>query len=622
MTFSKTACYTWCLVYCIIALSGCKSSPDKEVISARDRKNISITAVSTDKGAYRVNELVKMTFSFNNEKTYPLTIKNIKVLVRNISMVSAPLVYERKIDTIIDLNPEQNYVRDYFDLWKIPADAATNAYGLYLQYELNETTEETGYQNFFRIIKETDLITYRIDHSTHRGLDIYALHGGMSAECTVEKAAENLKPGIAHTWFINAPGSGPEHVLATPQFLQNSVKETVDFYNRSLGRNTVFETVIIGPGLETLPYMSHALKAPVLPLHFLVSSNTAKEIQSVLDYSNKHGYVSYATLGHDYSVPFAVSWVKLLEMPEEYVRFLQQHKVKNIVFAGYAGSEGENTAKKVVNNAAMPRYSAGSLFILYPGGGSKADLNELQEKIVDFNNTPQQKDFIHIADWESGIIDEQITRFAKKAKEQAGIVNTRYITTADMIHLWDFATYISAAFIHKNKKVFTKDGGLPVKGISLNPYFVTNAFYETYNRFIPLIYWQNNPEAATISRLLSVTRSVLTAYFPEVKITDLACWINSSNNFGGITKAGKMRDIIRTKGFNSIIENDYTKDDVWDPSDGMTAPVEIRVTQLADVKISAGDLIKWNNSLQQLSLEDLDEIGKKFPEILVKKVLE
>jgi len=612
----KIACYAF--ISCIVAAIGCKDTSEKKILLATGQENACIIEASTNKGAYKVNEQVQLNCSFSNEKATDVTIKNIIVQVKNISKPSAPVVHEKKIDATINLTPKQNHLLSDVDLWQVPADAATNAYGIYVQYELDGTTGQMSYYNFFRVVTEADFTTYRIDHINHKELDIYTLHGGMSAECVVEKAVENLKPGIAHSWFLNAPGSGPEHVLATPQFLQNSVKETVDFYNRSLGENTDFETVIVGPGLEAFPYISLAFKAPVLPLHFLASSNTVKEIQSILDYSNSHGYVSYATLGHDYSVPFAVAWVKLLEMPEEYVQFLRQHRVKNIVFVGYSGDEGENTAKKAANNAVPSQYGAGSLFILYPGGGSEGDMNQLQEKIVDFSSTQQQKDFVRIADWESGIIQEQITAFTKKAKEQTGVTNTRYITTKAMIHLWDLATYVSAAFIHKNNKVFIKDGEPPVKGISLNPYFVANAFYETYIKFIPLIYWQHNTKEATISRLINVTGSALTAYFPELKVTDLTCWINSSNNFDGIENARKMKDMIQAKGFDKIIENDYTKDDIWDPSDGMTSPVETRVTQLVNNKISSGALREWNNKLQPLSLEDLDDIGRRFPEILVK----
>ncbi len=79
-----------------------------------------------------------------------------------------------------------------------------------------------------------------------------------------------------------------------------------------------------------------------------------------------------------------------------------------------------------------------------------------------------------------------------------------------------------------------------------------------------------------------------------------------------------MKNLIQSKGFDKIIENDYTKDDIWDPSDGLTSPVETRVSQLANSNVSAQALKQWSDNLQPLSLEDLDKIGKNFPEILVK----
>ena len=50
------------------------------------------------------------------------------------------------------------------------------------------------------------------------------------------------------------------------------------------------------------PYLSAAMEAPVLPLHFLVSVNSTKEISSILEYSSQAGVPCYATLGYDASM--------------------------------------------------------------------------------------------------------------------------------------------------------------------------------------------------------------------------------------------------------------------------------------------------------------------------------
>ncbi len=72
--------------------------------------------------------------------------------VKNISNASSPIVYEKKIDTTISLDAKQKYALDNIDLWKIPADAATNAYGIYLQYELDKSTQQASYMSFFRCV--------------------------------------------------------------------------------------------------------------------------------------------------------------------------------------------------------------------------------------------------------------------------------------------------------------------------------------------------------------------------------------------------------------------------------------------------------------------------------------
>jgi hypothetical protein len=597
-------------------LAVCKHIIDK------GHKNINdpFFEIVSDKGFYKPGESVRLTYNFYNAGDNLIAANYLTVEIRNISAPSAPVVIQRSLIEEMRLQPGSKLQETIEEAWQIPGDAAEAAYGIYITYEEEESSKQTKYLGFFRVASDAALTTYRIDHHQYKGIDVFALHGGMSAECVVAKAAENLKPGIAHSWYVNAPGSGPEHVLATPQFLERSVKETVEFYNKTLGKDTYFETVIIGPGLESIPYLSYALKAPFLPIHFLASANTVKEIQSVLDYSNTNGYSSYATLGHDYSVPFAVAWVKLLELPDEYLHFLQQHRVKNIIIAGYTGSDGEVTAKKVANGAMHSLYEPGSLFILHPGGGSNEDMEQLKQKIVDFSTTAQQPNFIRIADWESGILTEQSRRYVEQATKQMGIINARLITSKDMIHLWDLATYVSAAFLHKNEVAFSHINGSAVKGLSLNPYFATNAFFETWAGFIPLIYWQLNTEEHTASRAKQVTAAALDAYFPGTAFTTLDCWINSSNNFGGAGKAAALKQKLAPIGFARFIDNKYSVDDIWNEADGMNAPVETRAVQIANAGKSSPELKAWYDQLKALTIDDIDTLQKKFPVIIVSTI--
>lgn len=583
-------------------------------------KNSSITIKDgiTDKGSYTNSSRVKFSCLVINDLQSSATIKNVTLEFRDISQSNMPVVFEKELKATITLAMGEQLTLQDTAAWTIPATAPATAYGIYLRYLSPGNTIKSSYLNFFRITKPGDMTTYDITSGTYQGLNIYSLQGGLSAECDVQKAIENLGHGLSHTWFVSSPGFGPDPVLATPPFLEKAVKKTVDLYNQVLGEHTPFETVVIGPGLEVMPYISKTLKAPYLPMHFLVSCNTVKEIQSVLDYSNAHGYSSYATLGYDGSVLPAVSWVKLLKLPEEYLGFLRQHGVKNIVVTGFTGDEGENTAKRIINNAGDRLYAPGSLFILYPGGGSPADVQALSSKIADFTTTSQQPGFIHIADWESGILQEQADSFIADARNRAGVLNSRFITSSAMISLWDLATYITGAYIHKNISAFTNNGQPAVSGVSLNPYFITHAGFENHIQYLPFIYWQMNPNDVTAERMKQVLQRTASVYFPQVQISGLDCWINSSQNCGGGTAASLLKQSLITKGFTHFTENDYREDEIWYPADGMKAPVEIRAQWLADHHITSSGLKQQDDLLQPLTLSDLDDLGLQFPEIRIR----
>jgi hypothetical protein len=364
------------------------------------------------------------------------------------------------------------------------------------------------------------------------------------------------------------------------------------------------------------------MKAPVLPLHFLVSANTVKEIQSVLDYSNAKGYSSYATLGYDASVPYAVAWVKLLDIPREYIDFLIKHKVRNVILLGAtAATGGEATARKVVSTKETnpEKYSNGSLFILYPQGGVAADMAALKDKVKDIGDVSLEAKFTRVADWESGIISEQVKNFTDGIKTNTSIRDVRFITSEDDGQLYNLATYVSLAFIYKNKKAFTLRGTSPINGVALNPYLLSDPLYENRFKYIPLVYWQGNPQQSIIDKLDVVVKPAISSYFPAIKYKELEFWINSSINFGGPEKAMAMKNALLLRGLNNVKENNYSIDEVWNPKDGMEAPCEVRAKELIDFSTPQA-LGNWNSNLLPLSPDDLVDLSHRFPKILIKKL--
>lgn len=466
-------------------------------------------------------------------------------------------------------------------------------------------------QQYSRIIKPSDdskLVVYDIQHQKYHGLDVFALDGGMSAEYAVEKSVESLSSGISHSWYVNGPGSGPNHVYATPEFLEKSVKKTVQIYNDNLGSNTVFETVIFAVGIPSMPYISNSMKAPVLPFHFLVSCNSVKAVQSIINYSNQNKYVSYATLSHDMSVPMAVAWIKLLDIPSEYIDFLKQHKVKNIVIIGGTGTNGgETRARKIMPDSRPSDITVGGTFIMYPG--TSADDNvTLRAKISDIDEFAQSPIVTSITDWESGIAQLQIDNFSANIRRYTSIKNIRAVTSENLVELYDLGTYLTLMYYQKNKIK-------SIHGISVNPYLISYPVYEFRKGYVPLSYWQLVDAESTAKRIIKLKEALL-SYAPNTDMNQLTIWINSSRNFGGLGSAQQLVNNLTSLGFEYFRLNDFDNDEVWDSADGKKASCEIRAEEIIK-QFGALNFKRWNDSLKPISIVDLDNYHKKHPQVFV-----
>ena len=203
--------------------------------------------VLTDKFVYSQGEKVVFTFDGKSEgKT---------IILKYLSKKGEPVLAEIGGEPFV---------------WEVPSEFTPAAVGVY-QKEEGQLT----YSSYFRVVIPGMLTTYQIAKEEYKGLNVFMLDGGMSAEYAVQKSLANLTAGVSHTWQIG-PGGGPKPVWGTPDFLQQSVQHTVDLYNEYLGKSKKLKTVIIATGVPTVPYLSAAMEAPVLPLHFLVSVNSTK----------------------------------------------------------------------------------------------------------------------------------------------------------------------------------------------------------------------------------------------------------------------------------------------------------------------------------------------------------
>jgi len=581
-----------------LSCNSCDKNPNGQdpIDVDRFKALVTIGEFQLDSGNYSPNETVIIPqVQLTNEHDFPVKIQSITFSIRHLSFRQPTSFHEIIIalDTLIDGRTKLEVPP--FNLWTI-AGNASGPYGVYsnviyesldsLQYGLPESTV-SSFHTFFRVSNFPERNTFTIDTGQFNGLPIYILKRGLSAEYSVQKTAASLSGGISHSW--DTPLT---YVRSTPQFLEKSVQKTVDFYNGSFGQNYEFETVVISTGIPSAIYLANSLQAPILPLHFLVGAETVKEVEAILKYSNASGYKSYAAFGHDYSIStnVGVAWIKLLDLPNEYQQFIQDHNVQKIVFLGYEGlSGGELQAKKIMDNSS--KYGPGSIYIMHFAGANSTNyLNATIKDLEEYDYEEMNK----IADWESGIITAQIENFSSSIHNQTQVEEILYVRSKSDVALWDLGSYLMLSYLKKNEGFFPMK--TPLKGFSLNPYLTGHPFFETMMGYVPLLYWQAASTDNYINNtLLKNIKVAVNHYFPDVELNEMKFWVNSSRNFGGKAHGIQMAESLRNKSFNEIIVNDFDFDEIWFVSNGMNSASETR----AELLLNTFSLKQITSSVKQ-----------------------
>jgi len=600
-------------------LAGAACALPRLVLALQETAMLSTGKKVLGKSAYTKGQTVAFSAEAINPTASTITLQELHVSLKDISDPTATFRLSVPISSNLVIGPGARQLIEAKALWTVPDYALLHAFGINLGGTLADgSTLPDTFQTFFRVADPSILTGYSITSSDYKGLRVHELDGGMSAEYTVAKALENLTAGVAPSWTVTASGGGPRPVMATHDFLERSVRTTVETYNRELGAETPFDTVILSTGVASIPYLSRAMKAPVLPVQFLVSCDTVKEITTILESARDHGYQAYSTLGYDGSVAPAVAWIKLLALPQPYLDFLKQHRVKNLIIAGTTGKgAGEGTAKKVrYRKSTADGYSDGDLFLLYSGGGTSSDASQLARRLKDLGEYQAviESDYRQISDWESGLVEEQIHRFATDAKQVASIAEIKLVTATPAggtLALYNLATYLTLEFMKKNAGAMP-----PPTGIALNPYLLSHPFHESRSQLVPMLYWQGNPASGTVDRLLSTTGKAISSAYPGIDPRQLPVHVNASRNFGGY-QAQELIKHLHERGFENVVSTDTSRDEVWNPDDGLLSICEKVATDLLS-DASPAELKRWDAKLMPLAPTDLATLAGSYPEIVVR----
>ncbi len=583
-------------------------------VNAVHLPEITVEQALLNEGSYMASDQVRLSYSLRNDSNESVELKNVKAHIFGLGHASAWV--KQPLSATVNLLPNQTYQETNRLLWTIPANTPPGAYGVYLEYDLGDGVILNRYETFFRIVTASQRTVYHIDWINYNGLDVFALDGGMSAESAVQKSAEMLSAGVSHSWYMNGEG-GPNPVFSTPAFLERSVEQTVDFYNTHFGATTKFDTVIISTGNTAVPYLSHLTEAPVLPVQFLASIDTIKELQEILEHANSNGLPSFGTAGYARSVPMiGVAWVKMLGLPQAYIDFIEDHQVENIIIMARMGTTGESTAKKVLfEGVSQVGTAPGDIFAMYKQDGNASDIAWMNRRLKDIGEVPLESGYRNVSDWESGMIVEQVDGIVDDLENRTQVSSILVISGEGSDNLYDFATYATLAYFKKNETVLAPYGA-PVRGVALNPYQIDHPFYETKINYVPFLYWQGKSTDINMDvRLNQTVRDAIAEYYPSIVFEDLKFWINSSRNFGG-PQAADVTMRLQSLGLTNLEFNNYNSDEEWNPADGMNAPVEQVANRMINYS-TVQELKDLRADLMPLDFNDLLAIPAKYPDISV-----
>lgn len=565
--------------------------------------------IRTPKGAVVANNAVSLDMDIYKPapEGYTVSFSDITIVARLLDSPQIAYFPQTISSTAIINNPTVPYHKSLANFITNLSGIPKGPYAIYAEYTLTITSDNssiiypaqqflTGFRNF----GPNDQIVYDVKIDNYNGLPVYLLSGGMSAEYGVEKSLASLNAGISHTWAVrNVNGQpdmadgGPVSVYATPHFLDKSVKKTVDLYNASLGVTYPFETVIIGTGVAHVPYLAGAMKAPFLPMHFLVSSNSAEEVKTILDTANlKDGYSSYATLGYDPSITdIGVAWIKLRTLPALYRQFLIDHQVKNVIIMGYFGDDidGEGHARRIIIDGQPDKdYAAGSMYMMWHG--SERTYRELFKDFYKCNFKEEQ----YIPDWEGGLSNIQVDSFSAAISTIPSPPKVYTIQTRNSLTFYQWATPLVLSLMKKVNKT-------PAQ-VVLNEYLIGYPEYELWRGWVPYLYWQGVNSNLVAFRVSDFGGFKMKSIFPSVNYSSLPVFVQAKANRSNFVTSLRQY-------FNNVGMNAWQKADVWNPADGMAAPCEKAAVDIVTSVGGASAFRSWVVASEKFTIEDLDTMA-------------
>ncbi len=304
-----------------------------------------------------------------------------------------------------------------------------------------------------------------------------SLKGGMSSEICFAKYLAHKSKKVYSGWT-------PKRIVCS----DNVIEETLNQIVKAVKQDSIIEKMaLICPGILTVPYITELMNILYLPSQLLIPVNSIEKLKNILKNANEKNIKCYAEVGYDACMPEClVAWVKLLEIPKQYLDLFTYLGTKTVMTIGVntigKAGLGENISRSYseTNDNAVDKISPRSIYFIYINEGygqeKKVDENFFTKLVPDLNLEYIKQERVHyIYDWESGITNPYnlLEPFSGK----------KIIFCArDTLNLYDLSFKLSEEFIKLN--------GIKKKGFVFNPYFVNNPLYEAYYGYVAYSFWQ------------------------------------------------------------------------------------------------------------------------------------
>ena len=320
------------------------------------------------------------------------------------------------------------------------------------------------------------------------------VHGGLSSEIIFGKSIAHKRNIIYRGWVNQSPSGCPTFVKDSVEYIVSELKKIP---------NITSKYAIIGPGIDSVSYMTDLMDCIYLPSQFMVEVHNIDGLKLMLDNADKAGIKCYSCIMNSSIYPTnIVAYIKLLEIPKIYTDYLEQVKINRVFCMGIYNRLGllEGKVRQYTDSEAPRQFiESKNIYLYYPHenfGGRQKDDMLYSDKIESINMSHIKETAGYMmTDWEYGFdnIGEFMLNFNGKS----------YLLYSD-----DIIKFNSMAYHLSHQFMFNND--ITLQGFVFNVYLIGNPFYEAMYGYHSYIY--SSSDSNRVIDFLNVAETQLSEF--------------------------------------------------------------------------------------------------------------